>query len=97
MAFRGLTKKYQGHIHNYVYKPMGLSAKRGREDLCVKGGILAGGSLQFCQDTRKGSRVTEKNTGLNAKSPHLIFYLWPANRGTSRLQIAGAPGGLRLG
>jgi hypothetical protein len=42
----------------------------------VKGRILAGGSLQFCQDTRKGSRVTEKITGLNAKSPHLIFHLW---------------------
>jgi hypothetical protein len=55
------------------------------------------GLLQVWQDTRKGSRVTEKNTGLSAKSPHVISYLWPADRGTGRLQIAGAPGGLWLG
>jgi hypothetical protein len=42
---------------------------------------------------KKGSRVTKKNTGLSAKLPHLISYLWPwVYRRAAALEGGGGAG-----
>jgi hypothetical protein len=72
--FRGLTKKDQGHIHNYEYKPEGLSAKRGREDLCVKGGIFVGGFLENWQDKNLDQMKRGFLRGLSEKRASSSFF-----------------------
>jgi hypothetical protein len=92
-----LLRKLRGiyiimYINQRALLAKGLEWMESGESKRFKGVI---GSLT--RHKKRIYRVTEKNTGLSAKSPHLISYLWPADRGTSRLQIAGALGSLWLG
>jgi hypothetical protein len=40
-------------------------------------GIFVGGSLQFCQDTRKDLKLTRKSRDLIAKLPSLLLPSYP--------------------
>jgi hypothetical protein len=57
-------------------------------------GIFIGGSLQFCEDTRKDLRFTRKSRGLIAKLPCLLLPMSRSEQGGGgglSGQIAGAP------
>jgi hypothetical protein len=66
------------YINSRALLAKGLEWMESGESKRFKGVI---GSLT--RHKKRIYRVTGKITGLSAKSPHLISYLWPADRGTS--------------
>jgi hypothetical protein len=54
-------------------------------------GIFVGGSLQFCQDTRKDLRFTRKSRGLIAKLPGLLLPMSRSEQGAAAACLAKSP------